>query len=473
MKNNKSNTGRLKCGILLFTFGMVAGVLLVLLLQSGPSTPEPVESNEKNSFQQVTGRLNKGGALYFYLSTQQMVISIKERIAVLKGMLITGGNPAKNREKESEAIIKLLESLIINSGITETSGIGMSQITLANGLQHSKMILHHHKGKNEGLIWNLFKDKPHTMDCLNMLPSNTVLAGFTDCRIDYAWKWLKTQVGTSGLMPLQRVMVVWDSALKMQGITLADLLPSIDDQIGFVATMDPKNKMPLPGAAETILKLPRPSMALVLSVKDNQLFNVLTQMLRGPQGNAAPAANDGKFFLPFPGLPFQWKPVIAQHQGFLVIATDETIISEMWEAKKGGNRLTETKEFKALALDMPVKGNHFRYVNPLLMTTIRDLFKAGFSRFDSGASGYGYFDLLNPFPADLKVYSVLQNMEEGLVITANHNMPAHTFMMTPSLASIFVGTLFYSLYPDVPSTHAIDGPSDIPPQPVEKKARIN
>ena len=224
--------------------GIIMGVLIMVFVQSiGTVLPESMNSEEENSFQDVIPRLNSGGSLFMYVSSEKLIPALVKRIEKLKKIILTKKELNEEKEIDIEAGFGIIERIINHSGLDEISGLGLSMILLDNGLNHSKMIFHHYKGENDGLLWNLFKRKPHRLKVLNLLPANTVMAAFNDFHPQYLWQWLRKQIGESDIFPLQKMTVILDSSLKMQGVDLDQLLPSMNGEIGVVMTLNADRKI--------------------------------------------------------------------------------------------------------------------------------------------------------------------------------------------------------------------------------------
>ena len=137
-----------------------------------PKQPAAV-SAEKTSFVQVTSRLDPGGNLYMYLSAEQWLAGLSDKVAAGRGLL--GAIPdlkAEDRENLNRAF-DIVTNLIQLSGIEDVSGFGMSSIARETNSYHSKLVMHHHPGKGSGFLWSMFGQKPHALDGLNMLPTTT------------------------------------------------------------------------------------------------------------------------------------------------------------------------------------------------------------------------------------------------------------------------------------------------------------
>lgn len=435
---NKENNISMKKLLIVLVAGFVAGVLLMVILQPlKPRIPKPVESKERNSFRPVTDRLNKGGDIYVYFSAEEVMDNVEDRIEGLKELVLENDSMDESEQDEVQAGFDMVSRLIANSGLTEISGLGISTIKLPNHINHSRMILHHYPGDDTGLIWNLVEDKHHTFEELDLLPARTAAAFFTDLRFSFFWNWLKRQVGESDIFPFQKVMVVGDTALKMRGINLDELFDSLKDRAGIIMTIDPSRRVTHAG-----IELPFPAAALVIYVRDDSLFQLLKIML--PEVREMEGMGRLAFKLRVPERMFPFEPVVIQRGELLMLATHLSIVENIWNARKGENRLKDTEEFKNLSLDMPVSGNNFRFLSSRFTRSLAALHKKiMFNKGKIGEARWRVDHFFNPFPEDSTFFSVLQKSKQGFLVVSNHNLTLENYLMIPVALAVEAGYLFF------------------------------
>src|SRR5438093_11125006 len=94
---------------------------------TAPKAPAPV-SAEKNSFQEVTSKLDAGGNLYLYFGTEQWLDGLSTKVASWRS-LISSIPDLKSEDREKAAkIFDVATNLIKESGLEDVSGVGMSSI---------------------------------------------------------------------------------------------------------------------------------------------------------------------------------------------------------------------------------------------------------------------------------------------------------------------------------------------------------
>ena len=116
----------------------------------------------------------------------------------MRGLLGAIPNVKDEDRQNLEKAFGIVTNLIQQSGIEDVSGVGMSSIARETNFYHSKLVLHHYPGKGSGFLWNMFGQKPHALDGLNLLPATTALAAFSDLDAPLLWSAIQKQVAQSG-----------------------------------------------------------------------------------------------------------------------------------------------------------------------------------------------------------------------------------------------------------------------------------
>ena len=426
-----------KINILLVIGVIIGSVILIFNLNQCTSNSEAagerIPSAKKTSFKEVTAKLNPGGSLYLYVSTEGLIKAVDEFAQNLRKLLETQLSKSPEENKEVLPIFDFVFALIKKSGLMEVSGIGVSSVALEEHLNHTKMVVHHYKDKGKGLIWELMQGSPHELTALKMLPADTVMAGFADCKLNVLWQWIKKQVEASGLPGVKKGILSVEPMLQQQGIQLNQLLDSLTG-MGYLVSLDSSTKCLIP-IGRMAVEIPEPAIAIVCFVKDDSLFNLLQQKLHW----AKPSEEKGmkKLQFPSPKMPFTLEPAIVQKDNMMVLVSNNKILDAMFNAKEKGNGLTTTAEFKKLSSRVPTKGNSFRFVSQRFLQTFLDIQKkiVQMTKKATGkdAPGMEMFDLFAP---KMALFGVLQNTEEGTIFTLNHTMGFESLILLPATAAV-------------------------------------
>ena len=392
-------------------------------------------SAEKTSFQQVTSQLDPGGNLYFYLGTEQWLEGLAGRVSGLRQLF--GAIPdLKPEDRENlDKAFTVVTNLIKSSGIEDISGFGLSSIATGKGIYHSKALLHHYKGQGSGFLWTMFGQKAHALDGLSLLPTNTALAMFSDLDVSTLWQTIQKQAAQSGFPQAEGVLNKLPEGFeKTTGLKWEQVLASLGGEFGLVLTLDDEKKIsvPLPGAG--LLEIPNPALMLVAKVKDDTIFNRIDKALKssGQQVVYLDKPNLKMRTVPLPlPLPIQLSPSVAVSDGYLFIATTETIIQEALAVKSGQTPgLKSTEEFQRLAKDTPPQGNSFSFISRRFGETFNQIQKQAVSKAanTSGASSQWLQSFLGAGRAGF-AYTVAANTDEGWLTVVNGNQhPAKLFL---------------------------------------------
>ena len=425
-----------KINILLMIGVIIGSIILIFTMYQCSSNSEAagerIPSAKKTSFDEVTSKLNPGGSLYLYVSTEGLIKAVDEFAQNLRKLLETQLSKSPEGNKEALTIFDFVFGLIKKSGLMEISGIGISSVALDEQLNHSKVVVHHYKGKGKGLIWQLMKGSPHELTALNMLPADTVMAGFADCKLNVLWQWIKKQAETSGLPDVKKGILSLEPMLLQQGIQLNQLLESLTG-MGYLISLDSSTKCPIP-IGRMAVEIPEPAIAIVFFVQDESLFNLLQARL--PMAKPLEEKGMKKLQFPAPKMPFTLEPVIVQKDNMMILASNSKILDTMFAAKEKGNGLTTTEEFKKLSQRIPGKGNSFRFMSQRFLQTFLDIQKK-IVQMTKGADGKDapakeMFDLFAP---KMALFGVLQNTESGTIFTLNHTMGFESLILLPATAA--------------------------------------
>lgn len=416
--------------------GLLIGAVVVFFIFH-ETTPQKIESVDKNSFYEVTSKLNLGGNLYYYLSTEQIIQKIEEFGAKMRKILESQTIKIQTDGIKPLQVYDIVFRLLKNSGLMEISGAGMSSIAIGENLNHSIFVLHHYPDKGDGLIWNLMDAKPHEQMELKMLPANTVMAGFTDLKLKSLWNWIKKEVDASNIPELKKGILSLEPLLKSQGIELEKLLDSLSGRAGMVLCLDEEKMSRIP-MGPVAADIPNPDFALVFSVNDTYIFDLLQKMI--PTAPNKGKAVEKKIVIPVPPLPVPIKPVIWQRGNLLFLASNESMVESMFAAQKGDDSLVKTEEFKKLSAYMPPKGNSFRFISSRLFHLFLEIqqktVQVSGKSMEKDQALKQLFDL---FPKELAMYEVTQKNSDGMVITVNHNLGFEFIALLP--ASALVGVI--------------------------------
>jgi len=398
-------------------------------------TNKPRVSAEKNSFQQVTSRLDAGGNFYLYLGTEQWLDGLSGKVSGWQQLFASFPDlNADDRENVNKAF-GIVTRVIKQSGAEDVSGVGMSSIAIEKGIYHNKMFVHHYPGKGTGFLWTMFGQKPHALGGLDMLPPNTALAAFSDFDIPMLWSAVHEEVEQSGFPQARQFLdKLPDEFEKSTGLKWDQVLASLGGEFGLVLTLNESNMIavPLPGNQ---LQIPEPGLMIVAKVKDDTVFNRIDEALQkagGGQVIRVDKLNLKMRTMPVPlPLPIQLRPTVATSGGYLFIASSDAMVQEALAVKSGQKQgLKSTEEFKHLAVDVPQEGNGFTYVSQRLGQSVIQIEKQAMQRSgkNSDAANAWLQSMMQSQNAGFG-YCVSANTDEGRLSVGNGNQSQATVVL--------------------------------------------
>ena len=347
---------------------------------SAPAGPSAV----KNSFAEVSAKLDPNGSLYLYYSTEDVIETVEKYTDALIGFAketagsgAAGFRPGPQEQAMIDAGTKVGKAFYDQLGINEISGVGMSSVEFEKGLQRNKMVIHHFPDKSTGKLWSLFGSEPHEIDMLKMLPADTALALSHEFNAKALMEWLPELVKASGDEAIQQQ---FDMAMQMADATIGrrDLVGSFGNEIGLFVTLDESQKLPLPpqvGGA-----IPMPGFGLVAKLNGDTIANMLFEAL---ESSGAPievktvSGIEMRVITESATLPFPLAPAIFRLGDYLVVANTEDLAKRMVAAHNGDKSgLTGTDEFKRLAKGLDLKGNHFFFASEIIGKTVAPIIEA-------------------------------------------------------------------------------------------------
>ncbi len=232
------------------------------------STPAIV-SAEKTSFDEVTSKLDKGGNLYVYLSTEQALGGLSAKLAGVSNVI--GNLPGTGGAGDTVGrVFDVVNTWLADSGIEEINGVGLSSIAREKGFYYSKLVIYHEPGRNQGALWTHMGKAPHPLDGLNMLPEDTVLAVFTDLDVPLIWNDVQSHLKKLGLPAATTALNQVPAQFQQQtGLDWNSVLSSLGGNYGIILTLDPDRKLTLPLPTGT-MEFPSPALAIVAKVNSER-----------------------------------------------------------------------------------------------------------------------------------------------------------------------------------------------------------
>lgn len=361
----------MKKSFLLAVVLTAAALSLVWVSGCGKQQSVPVESGkivsaEPTSFKEVTSKLDPGGSLYMYLSTEQCLQNLSGKIGTWRDALMS----VPDMQDQQQAItngFNIVTRLIKDSGVQDISGLGMSSIAREPGFYYNKMVVHHYSGQGNGFMWTMFGKAPHELAGLDLLPTNTAMAAFYDFDVAQGWDVIQKECEQSGFPQATEFLKSFPQQFEQgAGMKWNDVLGSLGGEFGIVVTLNEEKMVTIPMPGQGTLDIPEPAFMLVAKVKNDAIFNHIDEELQKSRQRVIKVDKGGLKMrtmpIPLP-LPITLRPTIATSEGYLFVATSDAAVQEALAVKGGKAGLKSTDEFKKLSTGVPLEGNEFCFLS--------------------------------------------------------------------------------------------------------------
>jgi len=349
------------------SFAVVAGCLLGGALAQESVLKPAVKSAEPTAFREVTAQLDAGGSLFVYLSTDQFLGNLSGKVRDVGQFILGMPGMAPGERAQAEQVIGLIQSLVRQSGVEEAAGMGFSGIAIEKGFYRTRFVLQR-AGGSDGYLWHWFGSKPHPLAGLDLLPADTVWAGFGDADLLGIWEALLKSGTDAKLAPMVAGMRELSANVeKATGHSLEQHLASYGGEIGIALVLDANRTCNLPLGEIELEELPEPALMLALKVKDDTLFNTVEAALaQNPQSSSGKTetARWRSLTVPVP-VTFPFRPTVARLGDYLMVASNDRLVERVDKVRAGKEPgLKSGPEWQRLAKGLPTEGNSFAFVSP-------------------------------------------------------------------------------------------------------------
>lgn len=341
---------------------------------SAGTATAPVTPARQTSFAAVTSQLDPGGTVYGYLSTDQWLAGLSTNITELQELIVGLPDVSAQDARNIGLVFDFLSKCVAKSGLENLDGVGLSAVQLTPELFRTKLVLNH----GAGPLWDLFGTQPHALTGLDLLPTNTAIAGFGDMDLAALWGRVEDDLREAGVPELRDAIQQWPVEFeKNTGMAWADLLGSLGNEAGLVLTLDDAHRISIPMDKQS-LEIPAPGLMLVLKVNNDLLFDRLSQELKKNEQTKFTDADGLRMYvmpLPIP-LPLELQITLARSGEYLFITTTPTLVQSALAVQAGKvPGLKQSAGFQALQKFVPTTGNSFSYVDRRFTQTVTEVQK--------------------------------------------------------------------------------------------------
>lgn len=440
---------------------------------TGKPAKPAIVSAEKNSFAEVTSKLDPGGNLYVYLSTEQLMSNLSNYLASASNMVSAMPQMAGADMDAVGKVFTVLGEIANNSGISEISGLGASSIAREKGFYYNKLIIHHYPGQNAGPMWTMFGRSPHPLKIMDFLPISTAMASSADFDLGLAWTNIVQGVKALNIPDAGPQLEQLPAQFhELTGLDLSAALQSLGGEYGMILTLDPSKSIELP-LGDKPVSIPSPGLCLVWKVNSDLIFdrvdkwlgsNALTSKLLIKADETGLKMRT--VLIPFPlPIPLELHPSIARVGDYLLLATSDTLIREMVavnDGKKKGFKTTEA--FKKLSQGVPLDGNFFSLVTGVFARTMGQIQEMAMSSQNMNTEALKSFQQMMQ-TNNVGSFSVSANGPEGWEAVGNSGSVGPAMPAVPAVA--VAGVLRAFAFPNhAKSTGQRGADIDVVPQAV-------
>lgn len=352
-----------------------------------PAEPTPpvaapkIVSAEPTSFEAVTRNLDPGGRAFCYFSTEALIKTLSEKWTDAGPLLfaaVTGKLDDAARAK-AQGLWNATTAMAAKCGLAEVTGVGTSTIALEPNYFQTKWMVHHARGKGEGVIWKIGGSTPNSLDFIGYLPEKTALASSGNLKLKPIWDALVDEGKRNPELQQQLDQAASQFQLAASGLELPSLLASLGPNYSVALALDESRPvtLPMPGASAPI-SFAEPALAIFVQVQDDVLIRRIEEQLsKNPQAVKSEEEGLTLYVISLP-IPLGFlRPAIGWKQGQLILASNDAVIREMMAVKAGKKPgLAASAGFQKLRSGMPETGCKFSYASPVFFDTMNRLQRA-------------------------------------------------------------------------------------------------
>ena len=405
-----------------------------------PAKPAII-SAEKNSFAEVTAKLDPGGSFYLYLSTEKVLSGLSNHLAVASNFVSGLPNIPGDGKETMAKVFAAVSGVVKDSGVSQISGLGMSSIAREPGFYYNKVILHHYAGQNAGIIWSLFGQSPHPLKEMDFLPENTALAGSSDFDLPMAWTNIVQVVQSLNIPEAGPALDQLPAKFsELTGLDLDATLKSLGGEYGLILTLDTNKPITVPLGAKSI-SIPNPGLCLVFKVNSDLIFDRVSSVVESNPflgkmliKTDEPGLKMRTVFVPNPFV--ELRPSIARVGDYLLLANSDSVVREMIAVSSGKKKgFKSTEAFKKLSQGVPDQGNNFTLATTAFGGALRQIQESALAGENMDPDALKSFQQMMQSGVNYGSYSVGANGPEGWEGVGNGGSQGGQMIVVPAVAA--------------------------------------
>jgi hypothetical protein len=314
------------------------------------------------AYQRVAANLDTGGVIYLYWSAEKVLGELDKKLESVRDMAVSDPTLSGDEKNSLGKNFDLGIRLILHSGLQGVRAFGLSSCEIEPGLFLNKTYTY--LPDRFGFLWKSFAKAPHDFRFLKMIPENTEGFAFFDFDLAVFWGAVSKELASSGISEVAK----WQQHFSQQvqaftGLSLEDLLGSLDDQVGILVTLNPKTTVKMPLGNEQY-EMPEPAAALVWKVRNDKLFDRLDALFSMNPKVAKINEPDLRMRV-MEGVEevSYLTPTLARYGDYLILSSSVNLVRGMIDAQSGKTQgIRSSAEFNRLSVGMAEEGNSVSYV---------------------------------------------------------------------------------------------------------------
>ncbi len=364
---------------LILTHSLVLGLSGPAGLALAQGTAPVLTSAEPTVFREVTAKLDAGGSLYAYLSTDQFLRNFSGKLGGLQEFVLSLPDLGPGEREGLEQTFTLIRNVVQRSGVEGIAGVGVSGIALEKGFYRTRFVAQRAPDA-DGYVWQWFGSKPHPLTALDWLPEDTVYAVFGDLDLAAIWSALLKNAADAGLSEAVKGLRELSARVRQAtGRSLEDHLGSLGGEAGVALILDGRRRVQFEAGGVSLKDLPEPALLLAFKVNDETVYEWLDALLRdNPQSvsGQSDTARWRSLHVPAP-VPFVLRPTVARLGDYLLVTSSDQLVEKV-DLVRGGKApgLKASPEWQRLARGLPTEGNSFSFVSRLMGETLAQIQQA-------------------------------------------------------------------------------------------------
>lgn len=374
--------------------------------------------SSKQRFDSIVTNLDTGGDILVVANIEGCVQSLANNISKFVAALpMTDQNSI-----EIQKTFNKIPGFLQRNGFYAVQGFGVSVVPRTDGMNTVKEFIGRDRAAASLPLWRgLIGDQPQTMLCPGFIPEDSVFVRTGTGEITQLWKLIRAGIAEfaspAGCAGFERQL---SSLSTNMGVNLDKILESLGNEGFFSIQLSRTNVIDIPSAQGPPVRMPCPSLLIVLTVKDDTLIKAIEQPLVRANmpivRTECESTTVSSINLPMP-LPFPFQPSFAIYSNFFLFGSTPAVVSDAVKAFKSSNGLVATPEYKQAFLGMPTVNNGIFYMSPRFMKTIADFQTKIMDSTDGSGNGVSSAAMNELFGAKDETRSafVVQNCPDGIL----------------------------------------------------------